>query len=152
MPPESGAASADTDKVRASIAIVEDEFLVALQLEDILLEGGYHVVATAPDLPAAEAISQTVDVALVDLNLRDGLTGPEIARRLSTRFGTRIVYVTANPGQIGVPAETAMGVLHKPFSRKAIEATLEYALDQSLTVARPRELEPLERHPVFRSA
>lgn len=152
MPPETGAASAGTGELRASVAIVEDEFLVALQLEDILLDGGYRVVATAPDLSAAEAISQTVDVALVDLNLRDGPTGPEIARRLSARFGTRIIYVTANPGQIGVPADTAMGVLHKPFSRKAIEATLEYALDQTLTVARPRELEPLARRPILRSA
>jgi CheY-like chemotaxis protein len=128
----------------ASVVIVEDEFLVALQLEDILIDGGYRVVATVPDRASADAVSQTADVALVDLNLRDGPTGPEVARMLSERFGTRIIYVTANSGQIGVPAPTALGVVHKPFSRQAIEAAVAYALDETLTVPRPLDLQPLE--------
>lgn len=126
------------------VVIVEDEFLVALQIEDILLDHGYEVVATVPDLAAAEAVSQMVDVALVDLNLRDGPTGPEIARRLSTRFGARIIYVTANPAQIGVPAPTAIGVVHKPFSRETIEAALAFALDDTLKMRRPADLQPVQ--------
>lgn len=127
----------------AKIVIVEDEFLVALQLEDILLDGGYDVIATVPDRAAADTIAQVADVALVDLNLRDGPTGPEIARVLSERFGTRIIYVTANAGQIGDPASTALGVVHKPFSRQAIEASIAYALDENRTV-RPAELHPVQ--------
>jgi len=126
-----------------NIVIVEDEFLVALQLEDILLELDYHVLGTFPDKAAADTLTCSADVALVDLNLRDGPTGPEIARTLSRRFGTRIIYVTANSGQIGVPAETALGVVHKPFSRETIEAAVAYALDDTLTVPRPAELQPL---------
>jgi DNA-binding LytR/AlgR family response regulator len=134
------------------VVIVEDEFLVALQLEDILLDGGHHVIATAPDYAAASAIVHSADLALVDLNLRDGPTGPEIARMLSERFGARIIYVTANPAQIGIPAATALGVVHKPFSRQAIEAAVAYALDDGLSVPRPAELQLLEAHAVRQSA
>lgn len=136
----------------ANVVIVEDEFLVALQLEDILLDLDYHVVGTLPDKAAADALAYSADVALVDLNLRDGPTGPEIARSLSERFGTRIIYVTANSGQIGVPAATALGVVHKPFSRDTIEAAVAYALDDTLTVPRPAELRSLDGYEMLRSA
>lgn len=128
----------------AKLLIVEDEVLVALQLEDILVDCGYEVIASVPDLAAASAVSQVADVALVDLNLRDGPTGPEIARLLSERYGTRIIYVTANSGQIGTPAPTALGVIHKPFSCKAIEAAVAFALDGAGTALRPAELHPLD--------
>lgn len=125
-----------------TVAIIEDEFLVAMQIEDILLDNGYSVVATASDFAEAAAILEPADVALVDLNLRDGLSGPKIACMLSERFGTRIIYVTASSAQIGELAATAMGVVHKPFTRAGIEAVIAYAIDGSLTVPRPSELQP----------
>ena len=92
-------------------------------------------MGTIPDPP---------QVALVDLNLRDGLTGPSIARKLSEFFGTKIVYVTANPGQIGEPAPTAIGVVQKPFSQAAILAAI--ALAMGGTEERlPPELEPISQ-------
>lgn len=127
----------------ANVVIVEDEFLVALQLEDIILDCGHAVVATVPDLAGVSAIYDAPDVALVDLNLRDGPTGPRIADMLCERYGTRIIYVTANSGQIGQPARTALGVVHKPFSRAAIEDAIAFALDDTRTVGRPSELQPL---------
>ena len=66
-------------------------------------------------------------VALVDLNLRDGPSGSTIAHQLAERFGTAIVYVTANPAQIGRPAPTAIGVVQKPFSPHAILAAVSMA-------------------------
>lgn len=60
--------------------------------------------------------------------MRDGPSGPTIARQLAERFGTIIVYVTANPGQIGTPAPTALGVVQKPFSQHAILAAVSLAL------------------------
>ena len=137
---------------RGKVLIVEDEFLVALQLEDILDESGHVVLGNVSDLAGIEHVCDAPDVALVDLNLRDGLTGPEVARRLSDRFGTRIIYVTANPKQIDMPAQSALGVVHKPFSRHAIDSAIAYALAEDLGVARPIELQPLEGHTFLRSA
>lgn len=125
------------------VLIVEDEFLVALQLEDILADGGHAVVGTVPDMASLGSLGDVPDVALVDLNLRDGLTGPAIARDLSGRYGARVIYVTANPGQIDTPAPTAVGVVQKPFTRQAILAAISYALAGCPDSARPMELEPL---------
>jgi DNA-binding response OmpR family regulator len=111
----------------ANVLIVEDEFLVALQLEDILTDAGHKVIGIVPDQAALHAIAEPPEVALVDLNLRDGPSGPGIARQLAERFGTAIVYVTANPVQIGRPAPTAIGVVHKPFSQGAILAAISLA-------------------------
>ncbi|MEE4453840.1 response regulator [Novosphingobium resinovorum] len=126
------------------ILIVEDEFLVALQLEDILADGGHAVVGTVPDMSSLGTLGEVPDVALVDLNLRDGLTGPAIARDLAGRYGARVIYVTANPGQIDMPAPTAVGIVQKPFTRQAILAAISYALAGCPDSARPLELEPLQ--------
>jgi DNA-binding NarL/FixJ family response regulator len=111
------------------VLIVEDEFLVSMQIEDILIDNGYEVVGTVADMASLSQITVPPDVALVDLNLRDGPTGPQIAEMLSAKFGTRVVYVTANPCQIETPAPTAIGILPKPFSRDSITAALTYAVE-----------------------
>lgn len=113
----------------ANVLIVEDEFLVALELEDILTDAGHTVVGIVPDQAAIHRLDKTPEVALVDINLRDGPSGPTIARQLAERFGTIIVYVTANPGQIGQPAATALGVVQKPFSQHAILAAIALAVN-----------------------
>jgi CheY-like chemotaxis protein len=105
-----------------SVLIVEDEIFVAMDIERILVDAGYNVVAIAADQQEALAAAGQAELAFVDLNLRDGPTGPEIARDLAHRFGVRVVYVTANPAQIGEPALHAIGCIRKPFSEPAILA------------------------------
>jgi len=108
--------------------IVEDEIFVALDLERILLDAGYDVCAIAPDSAAAMACASTCDFALVDVNLRDGATGPGIGERLACDYGVKVVFVTANPGQIGNP-RGALGYVRKPFSEHAILAAARLAAD-----------------------
>jgi DNA-binding NarL/FixJ family response regulator len=132
-----------------SVVIVEDEFLVALELEEILYERGYTVVATVPDFATACALENHADVALVDLNLRDGPTGQQIAQLFSDKFNSRIIYVTASSGQIQQPAQTAVGIIHKPFSEKSIADAVAYALDESTTKKRPIELQLFEEKMLY---
>jgi len=110
-----------------SVLIVEDEILVAMDIERILEDGGYRVAAIVADQKEAMSAGGEVDLAFVDINLRDGPTGPEIARDLAKRFGVRIVYVTANPAQIGEPAANAVGCIRKPFNEAAILAAAALA-------------------------
>lgn len=117
------------------VLIVEDEFLIALQLEAILTGFGCSIVGIMADFKGLAGVADAPDVALVDINLRDGPTGGDIARELSLRFGTTIIYVTANPGQITQPAPTAIGIVNKPFSPDALEQAISRASSFAATGA-----------------
>lgn len=113
----------------ARILIVEDEMLVAFAVEMVLEDLGHRVVGIAPDLTTAMALAeQPIELALVDLNLRDGLTGPEIGRRLCDLGGVAVLFVTANPRILGEGIAGAIGVLTKPADEGAVRAAVDYAL------------------------
>ena len=112
----------------AQILIVEDEMLVAMELESILEDLGHEPVGIAPDRKTAEQFSALpLDLALVDLNLRDGLTGPEIGTRLGER-GITVLFITANPRILGDGIAGAVGVLTKPTDDPTVRAAVDYAL------------------------
>lgn len=110
--------------------IVEDEIFVALDLERILTDAGYTVAAIAADSASAIQAAPQCGFAFVDVNLRDGPTGPSIARRMAQDYGIKVVFVTANPAQIDVGGECALGYIRKPFSEAAILAAAALASDE----------------------
>ncbi|MEO6218252.1 MAG: response regulator [Sphingomonas sp.] len=109
-----------------TVLIVEDEIFVALDLERILTDAGYRVAAIAADSQGALAAAADCHFALVDVNLRDGPTGPGLATKLARDYGVKVVFVTANPGQIG-KTDGALGYIRKPFSEAAILAAAAMA-------------------------
>ena len=115
----------------ARILIVEDEFLVALDLEAALTEFGHDCAGIAPDLETAMRLADTKpDLALVDINLRDGPTGPQIAEHLTRDHGVVVLFVTANPRMAPAGLAGAVGVLSKPCDGNVIRAAIAYALDR----------------------
>ena len=110
----------------ATALIVEDEIFVALDLERILTEAGYRVKAIAADRTTALEEADECSFALVDINLRDGPTGPDLAATLTREYGMKVVFVTANPAQIS-PEVGALGYVRKPFSEAAILAAAAIA-------------------------
>jgi len=130
----------------ASILIVEDEILVALEMQFILEDHGYEVVGIAADLHGALAFADSkIALALVDLNLRDGLTGPEIGKRLAHEHKANVLFVTANPRLLGDGISGTVGVLTKPTD----EACLTAAVAVAFALARSRG-ETLEAPPSLR--
>lgn len=112
----------------AKILIVEDEFVVAMNLEAILEDGGHTSVGIAPDLDTALQLADArPDLALVDINLRDGETGPLIAERLREQ-NIAVLFVTANPRMLEGAKAGAIGVLTKPCDEDLILAAVDYAL------------------------
>ncbi|MEO7814780.1 MAG: response regulator [Sphingomicrobium sp.] len=110
------------------ILIVEDEMLVALELESILSDSGFEPVGIAPDLTTAEEyFGETIDLALVDLNLRDGLTGPQIGKLLSDK-GVTVLFLTANPRILGDGIAGTIGVITKPTDPATVKCAVDYAL------------------------
>ena len=109
------------------ILIVEDEAVIAVAFEWILRAGGHDVVAIADDAASAAAAARLCpDIALVDLNLRDGPTGAAIGRGLAALFGVTVVYLTANPDDIGDPAG-ALGIVTKPCDGDDIARVVDFA-------------------------
>ena len=112
----------------AKILIVEDEMLVAMEMEMVLEELGHEPVGIAPDLSSAERyFDRPLDLALVDLNLRDGLTGPQIGERLSAS-GVTVLFVTANPRVLGKGIAGTIGVITKPTDPETLQAAVNFAL------------------------
>lgn len=111
------------------ILIVEDEIFIALEMRRILEQHGYHVAGVAADMTEALSFAHSgIGLALVDLNLRDGLTGPQVGALLAGKHQTAVVFVTANPRLLGEGVAGTIGVLTKPVDEKSLLLTVEFAL------------------------
>jgi CheY-like chemotaxis protein len=126
--------------------IVEDQALLAMELELLLAESGCHVVGCAMDTAGALAIAERErpDLALIDVNLLDGMTGPQIAQRLVSDFGAAAVFLTANPEQIPDGFAGALGAVSKPFDESTIHAVVVFArqfIQQRTLGAAPRRFQ-----------
>jgi DNA-binding response OmpR family regulator len=109
--------------------IVEDQAILAMELELVLGDSGCVVVGCAMDRRGAFDIAgrERPDLAFVDVNLLDGLTGPQIAHRLVTEHDTAVIFLTANPEQIPEGFSGALGVICKPFDEQTIRAVVAFA-------------------------
>lgn len=109
--------------------IVEDQAILAMELEMVLTDAGCDVVGCAMDRNGAFAIAdqQRPELALVDVNLLDGLTGPQIAKRLVEEYGAAVIFLTANPEQIPEGFAGALGAVSKPFDEQTIRAVVSFA-------------------------
>ncbi len=116
------------------VLIVEDEVVLAMMLEDLFSDAGAHVVGPAATVEQAIALidSQTIDVALLDVCLRDQRSDP-VAEALRQR-GVPYVLATGYSSPYG--AELADGpTLHKPYRFAQVEAALLAALQGKATDA-----------------
>ena len=112
-----------------TVLIVEDEFLIALEMQEVVNELGHQCVGIADDMESAIShASETLDVALVDVNLADGATGPQIGRKLCSDYNVEVIFVTANPQQLGDGVEGAIGALEKPVDVSVLKEVLDYAI------------------------
>ena len=113
----------------ADILIVEDEILIASELEAILEDLGHNPVGIAADSKSALALAALKpNLALVDLNLRDGETGAKLGETLSRQYNIPVLFVTANPRLLGPGIAGTIGVLTKPYDAKVIADAVDYTL------------------------
>ena len=107
------------------LLIVEDEVDVALSIEDVALGLGFDVIGIATNMQEALEIAPDTEVALVDLRLADGITGPAIARALVAGWNIGVVFLTGSPEFI----EEVDGLLtiEKPATPNVITAALQAA-------------------------
>lgn len=103
------------DATKLKVLIVEDESIVAMMIEDLIVDMGHEVVGTAGRLEQALSLAQqlAVDFAIVDVNLNGQHTYP-VAEALQAR-GVPFVFATGYGAQ-GLKDEWKQSpVLQKPF-------------------------------------
>ncbi len=89
-----------SDADTATVLIVEDEFLIGMDMEIMLQDCGYGTFGPCDTvLSAMQTLDDNdVDAAVLDLDLRDGSSVP-VAKRLRAQ-DTPFVFSTGRPGRI----------------------------------------------------
>ncbi len=106
------------------ILIVEDEFFVALALQDVIEAAGFTVLGPYRQLASAWEIarSKAMAAAFLDIRIEGGTVFP-VANALQTR-GIPFAFVTANPELITAKAYPQAPIINKPFGPSDVEGTL----------------------------
>jgi DNA-binding NtrC family response regulator len=118
---------------RARILVVEDEAVVALDVQGRLRRLGYEVVGTAASYASAlsQAAETRPDLVLMDIALRDGPDGIAAAERLRAELGVPVVFLTAFADAETLDRAKRVsphGYIVKPFDGRDLRATIEIAL------------------------
>jgi len=119
-----------------SVMLLEDEYLIALDAEEILTSLGVKHIQIVNSLAAAAEIAESgdVDVAILDLNINGEMSFP-VAEMFRKR-GTPIVFATGY--ELRDRVEPDLGVsLKKPYTSESLRAALEVALTRSGTQPTP---------------
>ncbi len=118
------------------VLIVEDELEIAVVIEDVALKLGFDVIGVAKNAAEAIQMAGDADIAVVDVRLADGLSGPRIAQELVSRYGIGVVFLTGNPEL--VPADLRISVVTKSLDPSAIAKALSDAAASRQLRSNPR--------------
>jgi DNA-binding response OmpR family regulator len=122
------------------IVIVEDEPLIAFDIEHMLGDAGYEVVATVDNLADVTRLlgEESFDLILSDIQLRGEGDGMDVARAAAAKK-VPVLFVSGN---CPVDAQTlGVGCLAKPYSEKTLKSAL-MALDRKLRGEKVKRLPP----------
>ena len=113
-----------------SILIVEDELIIASDIEMILTDAGYEVVGIATNYDdALSAISANEpDLILLDINLESDADGVILAEEINRNFNIPFIYLTSNTDPLTinrVKRTNPAGFIVKPFNEKDILTNIE---------------------------
>lgn len=120
-----------------TILVVEDEAGVRSLLRDVLRRYGYRVLEAVSGAAALEVWRQhgaEVDLLLTDMVMPDGLTGGELARRLTAeRPDLKVIYSTGYSEELlgrNLSVEEGVNFLQKPYNPTKLAQTIRDCLDR----------------------
>ncbi|TCD25629.1 response regulator [Pedobacter psychrodurus] len=113
------------------ILIVEDEFIVAHDLQMILQRAGYQVVGIADSVKNAQVLLEKhqVDLVLLDIYLKGRLTGIDLAHDLM-KSEIPFIYISANSNEKVLEAAKSTcpyGFIVKPYRDRDILLSIDIA-------------------------
>lgn len=118
-------------QLSADILIIEDEPLIALDLESLVEDIGYRVqgIARTHREAIAEVAKRRPNLVLADIQLADGSSGLEAVNEILNGFQVPVIFITAFPERLltGEKPEPVF-VVSKPFEPAMVKALISQAL------------------------
>jgi signal transduction histidine kinase len=116
-----------------NILIVEDERIVAMEIEEQVRSLGYNVIGPAASAVAALRLCETAepDLALMDIRIEGDRDGIECVESLRRRFDVPVIYLTALADSIimgRAKLTTPAAYLTKPIRDDELKAAIEITL------------------------
>lgn len=119
------------EQVATNVLIIEDEPLIAMDLEAIMEEVGHKVVGIARTHAEAIEIARNKDIGLIlaDIQLADGSSGIDAVNELIESVEAPVIFITAFPERLltGQRAEPTY-LITKPFQASLVTALSSQAL------------------------
>jgi DNA-binding response OmpR family regulator len=109
------------------LLIVEDQLLLAMQLEEQLEDAGYRVLDLAVRHQEALATARKCkpDLALVNIELKCGDDGVALAHDLKA-LGIPVLFISGQPGKARAAKAVAIASLSKPYSPADMAKAVAY--------------------------
>ncbi|ARW48922.1 MULTISPECIES: response regulator [Acetobacter] len=121
--------------VQTSVLIIEDEPIIAMDIEQLVLQCGHQVAGIAHTQVDAVKLAKETKPGLIlaDINLGPGGDGIQAVAEITSSFNVPVIYVTAYPERLltGETMEPSF-VITKPFD----PLTLAVATYQAVSSAR----------------
>ena len=118
-------------QIATDILIIEDEALIALDLENLVEGLGHRPIGIARTRSEAIALSRInrPGLILADIQLADGSSGLEAVNDLLTLFEVPVIFITAYPERFltGERPEPAF-LVSKPYQQSTVSALISQAL------------------------
>ncbi len=131
---------------KIKIFVVEDESLVARDIQNMLRSLGYEVtgVVASGEQAIQKASALAPDLVLMDIVLKGDIDGIAAAEKLWEEYGIPVIYLTAYADDTTferAKLTKPFGYLLKPFEERELQTTIEMALYKSKMEMRLRERE-----------
>ena len=118
-------------QLASRVLIIEDEPIIAMDLENLVTELGHKVVAVAStkDEAVAKAHAERPGLVLADINLGEGGSGIDAVSEILSAFDIPVIFITAYPEKLltGERPEPTY-LIAKPFLPETVQATVGQAL------------------------
>lgn len=116
----------------SNVLIIEDEAIIAIELQTLVEDLGHSVIGIARTHAAANALTARVepDLVLADIRLADGSSGIDAVTDLLAMQGeTPVIFITAYPERLltGERPEPTY-LIRKPYKVAQVRAAIEQAL------------------------
>ncbi|HEY4077425.1 MAG TPA: response regulator [Rhizomicrobium sp.] len=126
-----GAQKTIDSQLASKVLIIEDEPIIAMDLENLVTELGHRVVAVAAtrDDAVAKALAERPGLVLADINLGEGGSGIDAVSEILASFNIPVIFITAYPEKLltGERPEPTY-LIAKPFLPETVQATVGQAL------------------------